>query len=91
MQLKEDKMSKVEKMIQSVQVWRKKHGEELLDFTVLDGALSQWEGGRKAVTEAKAALSAAKDAQAAYKEAVLKALKEAKAARKARRKEVPQA
>lgn len=84
-------MSKVEKMIQSVQVWRKKHGEELLDFSVLDGALSQWEAGRAKVTEAKAALSAAKDAQASHKAAVLKAWKEAKAARKARLKAEPKA
>lgn len=84
-------MSKVEKMIQSVQVWRKKHGEEPLDLTALDGALAQWEAGRAAVTEAKAALAAAKEAQAGHKAAVLKALKEAKAARRARSKAEPKA
>ena len=84
-------MSKIEKTIQTAQVWRKKHEAETLDFAKLDGALSQWEAGLKKIDAAKTALSAAKEAHGAEKKAVSQALKEAKAARKAKVKEVPQA
>jgi hypothetical protein len=74
-------MSKVEKQIQNARLWRKKHGEETLDFKKLDDALAQWEARVKAVEDAKAKVQQAKADGVQAQKAVTAALKETKASR----------
>jgi len=75
-------VSKIEKQIQNAHAWRKKHKDEALDFTKLDGALAQWELQKKQLEEAKAKVQKAKEDVALAQKTVTAALKEVKGSRK---------
>ena len=81
-------MSKIEKMVQDAQAWRKKHAAETLDFSKLDAALSGWQDGVNHVSAAQASLKAAKAKLDDAKKAVSAALKATKASRKQPKAEV---
>jgi len=80
-------MSKIEKMMQEAQAWRKKHNLETLDFTKLDEKLALWQESVNQLSAAQAALLTAKATLADARKAVKAALKDAKATRKSKTKE----